>query len=313
MKILSLLFCFMFLDCFSIFHLNIWWAFLWPHLVTSHFSPLQSPSSFYSGLQAWLQLIFRVHVCVTCPDSTAPSYISQLWAPLGAVMTVSVYCLPILWLLILFAHKFMSAWRGKDMSFCEEPGTDSSVIMNVCWMNDQTQYDWPEMFASVTLSLLLLERVKWWCSVWSWCQADTWVCTMLMSPWCEECFILICVHSLERGHSPRALELMPWMSMIVLKSVLKLLFLGRKFPRFWKVPTLEEWIWHHFLLQAKSWFTLPSSPMSSLTTWSQPAKCLWWWRCSRLCGSRAPSTSPWPSRGCQRLLSASEESRFGEK
>ena len=141
MKILSLLFCFMFLDCFSIFHLNTWWAFLWPHLVTSHFAPLQSPSSFYSGLQAWLQLIFRVHMYVTCLDSTAPSYISQLWAPLGAVMTVSVCCLPILWLLILFTHKFMSTWRGKDKSFCEEPGTDLWLWMFVEWMIKPSMID----------------------------------------------------------------------------------------------------------------------------------------------------------------------------
>ena len=40
MKILFLLFCFMFVGCFPIFHLNIWWAFLWPHLVTSDFAPL---------------------------------------------------------------------------------------------------------------------------------------------------------------------------------------------------------------------------------------------------------------------------------
>ena len=61
---------------------------------------------------------------VTCLDSTAPSYISQLWAPLGPVMTVSVYRLLILWLLVLFAHNFMSAWRGQAVSFCEEPGTN---------------------------------------------------------------------------------------------------------------------------------------------------------------------------------------------
>ena len=71
-------------------------------------------------------------------------------------------------------------------------------------------------------------------------------------------------------------------------------FLGRKFPRFWDVPTFGAWIWQYFSLWAKSWFLSPSSPMSSLTTWSQPAKCLWWWRCLRLWGFRAPSTSPWP-------------------
>ena len=169
------------------------------------------------------------------------------------------------------------------------------------------------MFKRATLSLHLIGRVKWWWGMRSLDRGRAPGVHCVVSPWCERLFILICVHSLERGHSPRALEFMPWMSMIVLKSVLKLLFLGRKFPRFWKVPTLEEWIWHHFLLQAKSWFTLPSSPMSSLTTWSQPVKCLWWWHCSRLCGSRAPSTSPWPSRRCQRLSSASKESRFGDK
>ena len=204
MKILSLLFCFMFLDYFSIVHLNIWWAFLWPHLVTSHFAPLQSPSSFYSGLQAWLQLIFMVHVCVTCLYSTAPSYIFQLWAPLGAVMTISVYCLLILWLLGLFAHKFMSAWRGQAVSFCEEPGTGLWLWKFVEWMLRLRQID-PKLFEIVTESLLL-ERVKWGWSVWSWCRPDPWVCTMLMSPWCEGWFILICVHSLERGHLHRVLN-----------------------------------------------------------------------------------------------------------
>ena len=204
MKILSLLFCFMFVGCFSIFHLNTCWAFLWPHLVTSHFAPLQRPSSFYSGLQAWLQLIFRVHVCVTCLDSTALSYIFQLWASLGAVMTISVYCLLILWLLVLFAHKFMSPWRGQAVSFCEEPGTDLWLWKFVEWMFRPCWIDW-KMFEIVTESLLL-ERVKWGWSVWSWFWPDPWVCTMLMSPWCEGWFILICVHSIERGHLHRALN-----------------------------------------------------------------------------------------------------------
>ena len=171
---------------------------------------------------------------------------------------------------------------------------------------------WPKMFKSVTLSLHLVGRVKRWWSVWSlgWGRAPSVHC--IVSSWCEGWFILICVHSLERGHSHRALEFIAWMLMLLLKSI-PFSFTGRKFPRFWEVPTLEAWIWQHFLLWAKSWFSLPSSPMSSLTTWSQPAKCLWWWLCLRLCGSRAPSTSLWPLRRCQRPSSASEESRFSEK
>ena len=86
-------------------------------------------------------------------------------------------CLTILGCLILFPHKFMSPWRGQAVSFCEEPST-GLVIMNVCWMNVQTPSDGPRMFESVTLSLLLLGRVKWWWSVWSWCQAEPQVCTV---------------------------------------------------------------------------------------------------------------------------------------
>ena len=43
MKTLFLSFCFMFVDYFSIFYLNILWAFLWPHLVTSDFAPFWGP------------------------------------------------------------------------------------------------------------------------------------------------------------------------------------------------------------------------------------------------------------------------------
>ena len=110
-----------------------------------------------------------------------------------------------------------------------------------------------------------------------------------------------------KGPLTQGTEFMSCMLMLLIKPLSYFLFTVRKFPRFWKVPTLGAWIWHHFSLWAKSWFLSPSSPMSSLTTGSQPAKCLWWWCCSRLCGSRAPSSSPWPSKRCQRPLSASEE------
>ena len=120
-----------------------------------------------------------------------------------------------------------------------------------------------------------------------------------------------------RACTVKCLHMRTWIHALNVDASFKMSFLlsfsGKKFPRFWKVPTLGAWIWHHFLLSAKLWFLSPSSPMSSLTTWSQPAECLWWWRCSRLCGSQAPSISPWPLRRCQRLLSASEESRFGDK
>ena len=169
------------------------------------------------------------------------------------------------------------------------------------------------MFKSVTLILPLLERVKWLWSLWSWClgrSLDVDYANVSMM-WGMVYFNLCLLP--RKGPLTRTLNscLVCWC--FFFKSYVLLSFLERKFPRFWEVPTLGAWIWQHFSLWAKSWFSLPSSPMSSLTTWSQLAKCLWWWRCSRLCGSRVPSTSPWPLRRCQRLLSASEESRFGEK
>ena len=188
MKILFLLFCFMFVGCSSIFHLNVWWAFLWPYLVTSslHLCGVPPsagnilPSSSYSGLLTdsssysqgprvcdlpWLHC-YGVHAsalgsCRGCAD----------WLYLLPL------CLTILGCLILFPLKFMSPWRGQAVSFCEEPSI-GLVIMNVCWMNVQTPSDGPRMFESVTLSLLLLGRVKWWWSVWSWCQAEPQVCTV---------------------------------------------------------------------------------------------------------------------------------------
>ena len=144
MKILSLL--------FSIFCLNIIWSFLWLHLVTSDCtfllpaSPATAgntfPCSFFSGLlQAWLTPthLLRVHVCVTCPDSTALGYTPLLWAPMGDVLTVSVYHLPILWLLILFPHRFMSPGGDRLCLSVRSPAQDLWLWMlnecsNLVWL-----------------------------------------------------------------------------------------------------------------------------------------------------------------------------------
>ena len=206
MKILSLLFCFMFLDCFSIFHLNIWWAFLWPHLVTSHFAPRLSPSYFYSGLQAWLT---PAHLQGPRVCDLPWFHCSELHIPALGSLGGCDDCLCLLSPSFVVANTLC-----PQVHECLE-GTGCVFlwgawhrlgIMNVSWMNVQTPLDWPKMFEIVTESLLLLERVKWRWSVWSWCRADPWVCTMLMSPWCEGWFILICVHSPERGHLHRALN-----------------------------------------------------------------------------------------------------------
>ena len=159
-------------------------------------------------LLLWPPSLTPAHLQGPCVCDLPWLHCSELHIPalgsLGAVMTISVYCLLILWLLVLFAHKFMSPWRGQAVSFCEEPGTDLWLWKFVEWMFRPCWIDW-KMFEIVTESLLL-ERVKWGWSVWSWFWPDPWVCTMLMSPWCEGWFILICVHSIERGHLHRALN-----------------------------------------------------------------------------------------------------------
>ena len=142
MKTLFLLFCFMFVDYFSIFYLNILWTFLWPHLVTSDFVPFWGlppcptagntlPWSFFSGLlQAWLTQthLFRVHMCVTCPHLHASALSSHGRCADRPCLLSPNFVLP-----ILFPHRFMSPWRGQAVSFCEEPST-GLMIMNVEWM-----------------------------------------------------------------------------------------------------------------------------------------------------------------------------------
>ena len=134
MKILSLLFCFMFLDCFSIFNLNIWWAFLWPHLVTSHFAPLRSPSSFYSGLQAWLTPahLQGPRVCdlpwLHCSGLHASALSSH-----GRCADCLCLSSPNLVVANSLPPQVHEPWRGQAVSFCEEPST-GLMIMNVEWM-----------------------------------------------------------------------------------------------------------------------------------------------------------------------------------
>ena len=148
MKILFLLFCFTFVGCFSIFHLNIWWAFLWPHLVTSslHLCGVPPsarntlPSSFYSGLrQAWLTPahILRILVCVTCPDSTALGYTPLRWALEGAVLTASIYCLCVSQFWGVLFSSLTSTWAPGGDRLClsvRSPAQDLWLWMFVEWM-----------------------------------------------------------------------------------------------------------------------------------------------------------------------------------
>ena len=196
------------------------------------------------------------------------------------------------------------------MSFCEEPGTGLWLWMlnecsnpvwltrNICKCDIKPPFTWKSEVVMQCVVLVSGRHLS--------------VHYANVSMMWGMFYLNLCPFP-RKGPLTQGTEFVSCMLTLLIKPLSYFLFTVRKFPRFWEVPTLGAWIWHHFSLWAQSWFLSPSSPMSSLTTGSQPAKCLWWWRCLRLCGSRAPSTSPWPSRRCQKPSSASKESRFSEK
>ena len=151
---------------------------------------------------------------------------------------------------------------------------------------------------------------RWW-SVWSLCWSwPQGVCCRIF-PRCNGWFYLNLCPLLRKGPHEKGTWIHDFNVSASFETYILLSFPGRKSPRFWEVPTLEEWIWRHFSLQAKSSFLWRSPPMCSWAMWSQPAVCLWQWHCMGLCVWPSPSSSPRPLRECRRQLSASEESRFG--
>ena len=120
--------------------------------------------------------------------------------------------------LIFQVHELLEGTSSLFLSSSRYPVQDLWLQMLVEWMF-KCKCHWPKMFKSVTLSLHLVGRVKWWWSVWSLGQGRALSVQCIVSPWCEGWFILICVHSLERGHSHRALEFVAGMLMLLLKSI----------------------------------------------------------------------------------------------
>ena len=166
---------FMFVDCFSNFYLNTWWTFLWPHIVSCHFAPLWGPSLSWKYTPIFL-LLWPLPALTDSSSSSQTPYVCDL---------------PLLHCSELHASALSSRGGCDDHFSLISPNfeVDNSlplqvhellegtscvflwgtwhrlVIMNVCWMNVQTPSDWPKMLEIVTESLLLLERMKWWCTV----------------------------------------------------------------------------------------------------------------------------------------------------
>ena len=217
MKILFLLFCFMFVGCFSIFHLNIWWAFLWLYLVTSDFAPLWGPlpllgihfllpSTLASTKPDWLQFIFSGSTCVyDLPWLHCSSCTPLLWAPLGAVLTVSVHCLP----------SFLVA--NSLLQHVHEPLEGTGCVL--LWGAWPRTCDYECLLNECSNPVWLMQNV-WKCDIkppftWKIEVVTQWVILVLGNPECALCsvsmrwgmvYLYLCVHSLERGHSHMALN-----------------------------------------------------------------------------------------------------------
>ena len=142
---------------------------LWYLPVTSYFAPLWGPSLWWEYTLIFLILwplptltsayLLKIHIHATCSHSTAPCYTTLLWTPVGALcgcLCLMSWCVTVLGCLILFLHKFMSSWRWWAVSFviCAEPDP-GLVVLNVCWMNVQTQSHWSKMFKKVWLYVFI--------------------------------------------------------------------------------------------------------------------------------------------------------------
>ena len=192
---------------------------LWVLPVTSHFALCGCPSLCW-GYTLIFPLLWPLPALTDCSSSQVPCVCDLPWLHCSGVHASALYsrggctgCLSN----ILVSHNLgvayslpqTSSWAPAGIGFVLDilkvPGT-RLVISNACWLNIQIQSDWLKMFKSVTLRTLLVGRVKWQCSVWSWCQGRPPGVHSVVSLWCEGWFILICVHCLEKGHSHRALN-----------------------------------------------------------------------------------------------------------
>lgn len=105
------------------------------------------------------QRLASSHICtfVGAPPSAAnacsPSSFSGSHQPrltqliLSGSMCVRLTLTPLFWVrCIVFSHQFMGSWRdGLYLSVISEVPSTGLVFTNACWMNVQTQFDWPKM------------------------------------------------------------------------------------------------------------------------------------------------------------------------
>ena len=143
MKIVSLLFCFMFVDYFSIFYLSILWSFLWLYLVTTDCTFLfpHLPCHCWEYTPMFLLLWPPPSLTDSNSSSQGPRGGDLPWLHCSGLHASALSshgsCADHLCLL---SPNFVVAnslppqvhepLRGQAVSFCEEPGT-GLVIMNV--------------------------------------------------------------------------------------------------------------------------------------------------------------------------------------
>ena len=142
-------------------------------------------------------------VSMTCPDSTAQSCTPLLWAPLGAVLTVSVHCLP----------SFLVA--NSLLQHVHEPLEGTGCVF--LWGAWPRTCDYECLLNECSNPVWLMQNV-WKCDIkppFTWKIEVVMQCVILVlgNPECAQCsismrwgMVYLCVHSLERGHSHMALN-----------------------------------------------------------------------------------------------------------
>ena len=198
--------------------------------------------------------VLKIHIHATCSHSTALHYTILLWAPVGAVRLPlsNVWCvtsLGVSYPLLPQVHELLEGMGFVCLSSVRSPAQDLWLWILVEWMFKPSFIDSKCLKqCDAKSSFSWKSEVVLQCVVLVWGQ--TLGCALYgVSMMWGMVYLNLCVHSFpQKGPLTQG----TWIHALDVDDCFKIYFLtsfsGRKFPRFWTVPTLEEWIGHCFLL-----------------------------------------------------------------
>ena len=233
---------------------------LWYLPVTSYFAPLRGPSLLWEYTLIFLILwplptltsayLLKIHIHATCSHSTALCYTTLLWAPVGAVWlplsnVLVCHSLGVSYSVPPQVHELLEVMGCVFLSSVRSLAQDLWFWMHVEWM--------------FKLSLIGPKCLKKCDSKSSFSWKSEVVLKSVVLVWGQTSGCALCSVSMMWGivylcplpwKGPLTQD--TWIHALDVDDCFKIYFLlsfpERKFPRFCKVPILEEWIWHHFLL-----------------------------------------------------------------